>query len=196
MTDATPIPDYNAVVAAVRGRIDELRISHHVLEDIVGLPRGYIGKLLGPSRVKQMSLDSFLEIVEGIGMMPSIAPDLERVKRMERRYEQRDELRRRPGVVRRGVSPELKAKVLSETARERANVLNASTSAEWKADRARKGGQIRWAGTTKRERREAARAMVQARANRREAAHAAGTSPEAVRSSPGSVRRNEAIEEG
>lgn len=115
----TPIRDYDQGVDVVRTRIDEIGLSLAFLDEMIGLQNGYMGKLLGPARVKNISLRVFLEICEATAMKVTVEPDLEAAQRMSTRWERRDELRRRPGVIRKRFSPELLQKVASEIARAR-----------------------------------------------------------------------------
>jgi hypothetical protein len=58
--------DYEVLLAAIRRRKDELGFSFAELDERSGLPDGYVSKLLGPSRIKNLgplSLGLMLEIL-------------------------------------------------------------------------------------------------------------------------------------
>jgi hypothetical protein len=114
---STAVPDYDALVTAFRSRIDELQITTSLVDDLTGLPTGYTGKLLGPSRVKQLGMQSALLIAEALGLRMAIEPDMAAAARMAGRWEKREEIRRRVGVIRRKLSPEMKRAIMQEMGR-------------------------------------------------------------------------------
>ena len=111
------VRDYDDLIAAFKARADEIGVSTSWLDYATGLPSGYVGKLFGPSRVKMIGLDSLWPIAEVLAVEITITPSLELAQKMASRWEKRDELRRRPGVVRKRFSPEVRAKVMSEIGR-------------------------------------------------------------------------------
>lgn len=111
------VRDYDSLIIALKARADALGVSTQFLDHLTGLPQGYVGKVLGPSRVKRIGFDSVWDLAEGLALRVELVPDLEAAKRMEHRWEKRDELRRRPGVVRKRFSPEVRAKIMSEIGR-------------------------------------------------------------------------------
>lgn len=113
----TPIRDYDQLINALKARADEIGLSYNLIDELTGLPNGYTGKLFGPSRVKMVGMDSLWLIVEVLAIEVTFAPSLALAQKMAARWERRDELRRRPGIVRKRFSPELKAKVMSEIGR-------------------------------------------------------------------------------
>ncbi len=115
MTDR--LSEYEDAIQAFKARADEIGLSVNVLDDITGMPTGYTGKLFGPARVKSVGLASFFVYAEALALRVTVEPDLELARRMATRWEKRDELRRRPGVVRRRISPQLLQKAASELGR-------------------------------------------------------------------------------
>lgn len=113
----TAVQDYDGLITALRARADELALSTMTMDVLSGLPTGYVGKLFGPSRVKMIGLDSLWLLTDVLALDVVLVPSLEKARRMELRWEKRDELRRRPGVLRKRFSPELRAKVASEIGR-------------------------------------------------------------------------------
>jgi hypothetical protein len=61
------IGSYDDLIDAIRVRVDELSLSREGLDDISGLPVGYSGKLLGPSRNKSLGRSSFGDMLGAIG---------------------------------------------------------------------------------------------------------------------------------
>lgn len=113
----TPIRDYDGLITALKARADEIGVTTQFLDYLTGLPQGYVGKVMGPSRVRRIGFDSIFDLAEAVAMRLELVPDLEAAKRMEKRWEARDEQRRRPGVIRKTFSPEVRAKVMSEIGR-------------------------------------------------------------------------------
>lgn len=113
----TVVRDYDGVISAFKARADEIGVSTQFLDHLTGLPHGYVGKVLGPSRVRRIGFDSVFDLAEGLALRIEIVPDLEAAQRMAKRWEKRDELRRRPGVVRKRFSAEVRSKVASEIGR-------------------------------------------------------------------------------
>jgi hypothetical protein len=116
--EVTPIRDYDGLIAVLRARADEIGLAYNLIDDLTGLPNGYTGKLFGPSRVKMIGMESLWPIAEVLAVELMLAPSLELAQKMAPRWERRDEIRRRPGVIRRRISPEIIAKVAAETGRQ------------------------------------------------------------------------------
>jgi hypothetical protein len=115
--EVTVLRDYDDVVTAFKARMDEIGLSTSAVDDLRKCGGGYVGKLLGPSRTKMFGFISFFELAEILALKVVVEPDLEAAKRMEGKWEKRDELRRRPGVIRKRFSPEVRAKIMSELGR-------------------------------------------------------------------------------
>src|SRR3989304_4318298 len=94
------VRDYDGLIAAFRARVDEIGISYAVLEELMGLQAGDLGKLMGPSRVKMFSAMTVLEFAEAAALKITIEPDHEAATRMADRWGKRDELQRRTGIIR------------------------------------------------------------------------------------------------
>lgn len=96
------IRNYDDLIEVMKARADVIGVSMQVLDELAGLPSGYSGKLFGPGQVKTMGLQSLFLLAETLGYSVALVLDLDAVKRMESRWEQRDELRRRPDKMRLG----------------------------------------------------------------------------------------------
>ena len=62
------VSDYDELIAAIRQRVDELQISHAVLEELAGLAGGHFGKIVGASRVKTFGPLSLFLILEALAV--------------------------------------------------------------------------------------------------------------------------------
>jgi len=57
---------YNELVAAIRARKDQLGLSNDALDDLASMPRGWAGKVLGPSHSKgigAVTLEAYLMVL-------------------------------------------------------------------------------------------------------------------------------------
>lgn len=96
MTDAaagTLIRNHEEMVEYFRARKAELQLSDAFIDHIGGLTPGHTNKILGPSRNKRLggfTIDIFLEVL-ACSFIPVSDPD--KLRRMEARYEGRDETR-------------------------------------------------------------------------------------------------------
>lgn len=115
--EVTPVRDYDELITALKARVDEIGVAVKFLDDLAGVPDGFSGKVFGAARVKMVGIFHLFLYAEALAMRVELVPDLDAAKRMEKRWEQRDELRRRPGVVRKRFSPELRSKIMSEIGR-------------------------------------------------------------------------------
>src|ERR1035437_4934735 len=48
------VTDYDEMIGALRARMAELGVTNETIGAIAGLAGGYVGKLLGPSRIKNL----------------------------------------------------------------------------------------------------------------------------------------------
>jgi hypothetical protein len=98
MSEIAPAPrtiafcrDYEALVQAFRARQDELGLSNQLCDELAGLTSGHTDKLLGPSRNKTMgasTIDIFLEL---FGVSLVLVEDMDKVRRMQSRWERRQQ---------------------------------------------------------------------------------------------------------
>lgn len=141
----TTIRDYDGLIAALKARADEIGLAYNLIDELTGLPSGYVGKLFGPSRVKMVGMDSLWLIAEVLAIDIIIVPSLELVQKMAHRWEKRDELRRRPGVIRKRFSPEVRSKIASELGRlGGSKVKRFTTTPEQRSKRQRRNAKRGW----------------------------------------------------
>lgn len=91
MTAQTVIRSRDDLVDMLRARKAELGLSNGFIEDQLQMCEGGADKVLGPSRVKGMSLHVMFDLVELLGcrLVFQVDPDTE--ARMRDRWERRDE---------------------------------------------------------------------------------------------------------
>jgi hypothetical protein len=82
----------DALLAAIRRRINELQLSHETVESISGAMPGYISKILGspcspPAKRIQLYLACIL--VEALGLEIRLYENPQAMERLERRFEKR-----------------------------------------------------------------------------------------------------------
>ena len=83
--------NYNELIDALNRRKADLGLSCLLMDELGGLPHGYTAKVLGPGRVKGLGAISTDAINGVLGVKFAVIEDLEAVKRMEHRWERRNE---------------------------------------------------------------------------------------------------------
>ena len=74
------------LLAALRARRDQLQLTHERLDDLSGLPSGYIGKLLAPVPIKNLGWLSFGLVLDSMGCALVLVEDPEQVQRVKSRW--------------------------------------------------------------------------------------------------------------
>jgi hypothetical protein len=83
------ITDYDGLWSAMRGRVDELRITREELDYLSGNQDGYSGKLLGPAQVKKFGKQSLGKTLRGTGCYLVLVEDPEQTEKMMARAKRR-----------------------------------------------------------------------------------------------------------
>jgi hypothetical protein len=170
LIDPQPIRSYNELVDYMRLRREQIGISNETLEQIIGLTKGHADKLLGPSRVKNLTrytLDCFLAAL-AIKLIP--APDHEREAEMSGRYEQRNQCQvRKLGRVSQDTFERVKPHVFAALGRAGGLKRAASLPAKQRSRIARAAALSRWRRHRKL-RRELAASAARAGSENRESA--------------------------
>lgn len=89
-------PDCEALLTALTQRAGELGYSFQTLEDASGLARGHVGKLLGPSRTRNISIDTLFLLLPALGLRLCVAVDEEAAARYSGRALPRVSMQARP----------------------------------------------------------------------------------------------------
>ncbi|MEY9384645.1 hypothetical protein ABIF93_002902 [Bradyrhizobium japonicum] len=78
MTAATPfarfVPDYDALVGALRERSEQMEIARLELDRLSGLADGYAGKVLSPTRIKSIG-SSLGPLLQTLGLILVVVED-------------------------------------------------------------------------------------------------------------------------
>lgn len=146
MTDQPDIiADYTALIVALKARIDKLAISQTLIDDLAGWATGYAGKILGPSEVKRMGSDSLFTLLETLGLGLQLVENPAALRKMERRYERRAEWTRRTGILRRPISPAVRAAAVHQHMAEIGAIGGKSRARCVAARSAQNAARFRWA---------------------------------------------------
>lgn len=68
---------YSELIEPIRARVIAINAPHQILEAHMQLTPGYLGKVLGLSRVKKIGFDSMWRILEGIGYRIALVEHLD-----------------------------------------------------------------------------------------------------------------------
>jgi hypothetical protein len=83
--------DSEDLVEALRERTAYIGLSYGLLDAIAGLPEGGTGKYLSPLRVRQLTMNSMLKLTNALGLKPLLVVDAELVRKVQPKWEKRDE---------------------------------------------------------------------------------------------------------
>jgi hypothetical protein len=83
---------------AIRGRRDELNISHETIDDLAGLQSGYTSKILAPTPIKNLGPMSLGAILGALGIGLIVVEDSLQRSKVESRWCQRKRAHR-PGAL-------------------------------------------------------------------------------------------------
>lgn len=144
------IDDGEAFHAAMRRRVAELNISHLRLDDLVGLPAGYSGKLLGPAQVKNFGPLSFILMPKGLGLSLALVEDPAALERVRGRY---GPLRRRrarygnqPRPLGKQIIDRVRPSIIHELCSKAGKAAQKARTPEERSRIGRKGARARWRG--------------------------------------------------
>ena len=93
------VNDYPGMLAALRARAEELRISRETIDQVAGLPSGYSGKILGIKQVRRLNLISLGPVLGALGIKLVIVEDAAALREFGGRSNKRHENRVRNTVV-------------------------------------------------------------------------------------------------
>lgn len=69
------VKSYDDLLAALRERVSELKISQTGLDEDCNLTRGHVNKLIGPVPVKSFGRETFGPIIQALGLMLIVVED-------------------------------------------------------------------------------------------------------------------------
>jgi hypothetical protein len=93
------VNDYPGMLAALRARAEELRISRETIDQVAGLPSGYSGKILGIKQVRRLNLISLGPVLGALGIKLVMVEDAAALREFGGRSNKRHENRVRNTVV-------------------------------------------------------------------------------------------------
>jgi hypothetical protein len=139
--------DCDDLIEQLRQRATELGLSNATLDELCNFGEGYAGKILAPTRMKQLTVCSMLKLTSALGVKGVLVIDEEQVRRMQGRWESRDgskvHARRQPSLGQTTLKRVLKP-AAAELGRRGAAARLAATTQEQRRDIGRRGAQARW----------------------------------------------------
>jgi hypothetical protein len=82
--------DYPGMLDALRRRVTELHVNGERFDEYVGLPRGYLSKLVGANPVRRLGMTSFAPVVAGLGLRVLFVEDEAATQRLKNRVRPRN----------------------------------------------------------------------------------------------------------
>jgi hypothetical protein len=83
------VTDYDGMITAIRARMRELGVTNETIDSITGLQSGYVGKLLAPSRIKNLGPMSFGVMLQSLGLKLIVVEDAKTSAKMRPQWAQR-----------------------------------------------------------------------------------------------------------
>jgi hypothetical protein len=90
---------YPGLLDALRARVAELDASGELLDDLAGLPKGYMQKLVGTRPKKRLGMQSLGDVFGVLGLKAALIEDPEAMARIAGRLRKRQEHQVRNGAV-------------------------------------------------------------------------------------------------
>jgi hypothetical protein len=92
------VTDYDGMIAALRARMYELGVTNETVDAITGLQSGYVGKLLAPTRIKNLGPTSFGLMLQSLGLKLIVVEDAENSEKMRPRWVKREKAAPMPAM--------------------------------------------------------------------------------------------------
>ena len=89
------VGDHNQLLDVIRRRVEELNVSHEVVEAIAGLQSGYLSKVLADPPPKRMGPFTWFLILGALGLDVQLAENQQAMERLRPRLEKRKLVRKR-----------------------------------------------------------------------------------------------------
>jgi hypothetical protein len=83
------VTDYDEMIGALRARMAELGVTNETIGAAAGLAGGYVGKILAPSRIKNLGPTSFGLMLQSLGLKLIVVEDAKTTAKMRSRWAQR-----------------------------------------------------------------------------------------------------------
>jgi len=94
------VTDYDEMIGALRARMAELGVTNETIGAIAGLASGYVGKLLAPSRIKNLGGTSFGLMLQSLGLKLIVVEDAKTTAKMRLRWAMREKAQPTRTIVR------------------------------------------------------------------------------------------------
>src|SRR6516225_3156116 len=79
------VSSYEAMLDALRRRVNELQLNGERFDEYAGLPRGYLSKLVGANPVRRLGMISFAPVLAGLGLRCLFVEDEAATQRLKKR---------------------------------------------------------------------------------------------------------------
>jgi hypothetical protein len=89
MRQIAVVGDYSGLIAALRDRCEALNVSNAMLDEVAGLPSGYVGHVLGVRPSRQLGRLSLGLVLGALGVKLIVAEDPEVLERVRGRLVKR-----------------------------------------------------------------------------------------------------------
>jgi hypothetical protein len=84
--DCAAISSDRELLAAIRKRIDQLELTHEVVEELAGLPRGYGAKVWSDTPPKRISAHTLFWVLQSLGLRMRLEVDPALVAKLQHRW--------------------------------------------------------------------------------------------------------------
>jgi hypothetical protein len=81
---------YSGMLEAIRARVNELQVHGERFDALVGLPEGYLSKLVGARPIRRLGMVSFAPILNGLGLTCQFIENPELTARLKNRVAPRN----------------------------------------------------------------------------------------------------------
>jgi hypothetical protein len=138
---------HNALLDAIRKRIEELNTTYEAIEDVAGLQSGYLAKILGrPTPAKRLHPFLMFILLQALGLKAALVYDPDFKRKMAHRLRKRRTRRcvRSGGQHDRIIKMELTKDFLRHIARLGVRARMNKVSAERRSEVARRAATERW----------------------------------------------------
>ena len=135
---------YAGMLEAIRERVNELQIHGERFDAFVGLPEGYLSKLVGARPIRRLGMTSLAPVLNGLGLKCQFIEDLEGTARIKNRVAPRNPSYVRAMPASAGIT--LTARMLKRIRRLGGQARMAQLTAKERSALGRKAAAARWRG--------------------------------------------------
>jgi hypothetical protein len=136
---------YAGMLEAIRARVNELQVHGERFDAHVGLPEGYLSKLVGARPIRRLGMTSLAPVLNGLGLKCQFIEDPAGVERLRNRVAPRNPSYVRTMPADAGIT--LTARMLKRIRRLGGQARMAQLTAKERRELARKAALARWRGS-------------------------------------------------